>query len=599
MSCQGLQVVILIAVLAAALSADDHLLPLHDDGAAGNVTTDTMVAGAGAGAQGTLCIQQLARDGCVPLAGQAVCDACLEKHSADLLAAGCNTSFVVGYCQGSAQRSVRQFLGLRYAEPPTGGRRFLPAILAPLNESQMSRNNSYGPDCIQNGRKAFKGEDCLFLNVWTPAQLDGHQLAPLLPVMVWIHGGGFHLGSGRDYHGSVLAASQNVVVVTLNYRLGALGFFTSEELLRSNTSRPRSNGGLNGLNDMVVALQWLHNNLHRFGGARDRITVFGQSAGAISICTLLVSPRAQGLFQRAIIESGPCTGPWTIGTEDEALALSLIFSKGRSLEALRKLDAMTAFTQGSMVLPGVDHWILPAAEGQPLQRYHQAIAAGRTLNAQSVMLGGNSFDGLETWIIPAGELGLARYESDMLTSFPSNSSAVERLYPLSRFGGSRNGALTQSTGDCDVVCPNYELAELVTQTEATAFVYYFDYGPVCNDRALQRNVSTAPITHGWASHAAELFWAFGWPRKCFTNSSELALTRAMQDYWGSFAREGEPSLTIAGDNSQNWTAFSRSLRNTMVLDLNWRMEHGWKSHDCASLRAAAGRGNETWPCLLA
>eukprot|EP01047_Picozoa_sp_COSAG01_P004701 COSAG01_NODE_156_length_23748_cov_439.062371_9_plen_283_part_00 len=267
---------------------------------------------------------------------------------------------VWGPRNGQAAQAVRQYLGLRYAEAPIGPRRFLPAVLAPLNETQMHPNNTYGHDCIQSGRKAFKGEDCLFLNIWSPARLVDQHPAELLPVMVWIHGGGFHFGSGRDYHGATLAQSQQVVVVTLNYRLGALGFYSSEELLRANTTLGRpSNGGMNGVNDMVMALRWLRAHLHRFGGQRDQITVFGQSAGAISICTLLVSPPAQGLFTRAIIESGPCTGPWTVGTEAEALALSLTFSRGRSLATLQRLDAMVVFNQGEGVLPGVDHWILP------------------------------------------------------------------------------------------------------------------------------------------------------------------------------------------------------------------------------------------------
>eukprot|EP01047_Picozoa_sp_COSAG01_P004699 COSAG01_NODE_156_length_23748_cov_439.062371_7_plen_102_part_00 len=101
-------------------------------------------------------------------------------------------------------------------------------------------------------------------------------------------------------------------------------------------------------------------------------------------------------------------------------------------------------------------------------------------------------------MLGAGELGLVTYEGDMLTSFPTNASGVRAIYPPARFGGSLNGALTQSTGDCTVVCPNYQLAELISRSPgATAFMYFFDYGPVCQDEALLRNVSTAPISRGW------------------------------------------------------------------------------------------------------
>ena len=511
------------------------------------------------------------------------------------------------FANQSAVGAVQVYKGIRYALPPTGRRRFMPAVEAPFDRNVMSSNTSFGHDCIQAGRAGKISEDCLFLNIWTPVGAGER----LRPVMLWVHGGGYSFGAGRDYDGSVLAASQDVVVITMNYRLGALGFYSSELLYHETSvyTHTPTTGGMNGILDVVVALQWLHRHVAHFGGDASDLTVFGQSAGALSICTLLVSPRAKGLFRRAILESGPCTGPWTPGTEDEVLALSETFAAGRSLETLRHANASDLFAQGPQVLPGVDRWVLPHGGGLPREHFRRLIEEGLRTNVEEVMIGGNSFDGIETFVIDGGPpLGPLVYAADMATSFPSNSSAVERLYPATtRFGGSRNGALVQATGDCAVVCPNYDLADMISATGSPTFMYYFRYGPVCQDEAVLRNISTTPIVRGWASHAAELYWSFGTPTSCFTNASERALTAAMQSYWGSFARGGKPMPAVdeatlrdggGAGGGVEWTQYNPSARNTLILDLQMRMESGWKEKDCSALRAASGVGPETWPCLL-
>lgn len=491
----------------------------------------------------------------------------------------------------------------RYALPPTGARRFLPAVQAPFEPG--ASHTAFGHDCIQDGRAGKISEDCLFLNIWKPTRAGER----LLPVMLWVHGGGYSFGAGRDYDGSVLADSQGVVVITMNYRLGALGFFSSEQLLRETSAHTATatTGGMNGVLDVVVALQWLHRHVGHFGGDASQITLFGQSAGALSICTLLVSPKAKGLFRRAILESGPCTGPWTPGTEDEVLALSATFAAGRSLAALRQANASDLFAQGPQVLPGVDRWVLPHGGGLPREHFKRLIEEGGRLNAEEIMLGANSFDGIETFVINGGPpLGPLAFAADMATSFPANSSVIEQIYPpTTRFGGSRNGALVQATGDCTVVCPNYDLASMISATGSPSFMYFFRYGPVCQDEAVLRNISTAPITEGWASHAAELYWSFGTPANCITNASERALTAAMQNYWGSFARVGRPMSDLptgtprtGGIGRVEWTQYDPNARNTLILDLDIRMQHAWKAKDCAALKAAAGTGPESWPCLL-
>ena len=151
-------------------------------------------------------------------------------------------------------------------------------------------------------------EDCFFLDIYRPRNRTG-----ALAVMVWIHGGGMTIGDSGGLglgagDGRRLAAEQEVLVVSVNYRLGPLGFLPVRQL-----GHPQGTGGMNGLHDQIIALQWIQKNIKAFGGDPERVTLFGCSAGSLSICTLSTSPLAKGLFQQAILESGPCLGPWGPG----------------------------------------------------------------------------------------------------------------------------------------------------------------------------------------------------------------------------------------------------------------------------------------------
>ena len=197
-----------------------------------------------------------------------------------------------------------EFLGIRYGEVPN---RFSPAQLATFDPASAKDHGKYGHICMQPVPAqywpfidTFMGEDCLFINVHTPSGAAAAAEDRLLPVMLYIHGGGFTGGAGSFYNGSVLAANHGVVVATINYRLGSLGFLSLDELKQSSN---QSTGGLNGIRDQVTALHWVQQHISNFGGDPSQVTLFGESAGAESICSLLVSPLAKGLFKRAILES--------------------------------------------------------------------------------------------------------------------------------------------------------------------------------------------------------------------------------------------------------------------------------------------------------
>src|SRR5260221_6258769 len=243
-----------------------------------------------------------------------------------------------GTVQGVQVGAVNSWKGIPYAQPPVGELRFRPPQ-PPEGWSDIRQATQFGPVATQPstiqklaGRRLSMTEDCLSLNIWSPGADE-----KLCPVLVWIHGGGWLIGSGSFHDGTSLAAHGDVVVVTLNYRLGALGFLHLAEL--GGVAYAAS--GNCGILDQVAALQWIQDNIAAFGGDPHRVTVFGESAGAVSIAALLALPAAKGLFQRAILQSGAAQ---TIKSSSEATTVTRNFLKILDVrpESLSTLEQMPA-----------------------------------------------------------------------------------------------------------------------------------------------------------------------------------------------------------------------------------------------------------------
>ena len=201
------------------------------------------------------------------------------------------------------ENGAREYLGIRYAEPPTGSKRWsAPVDAKELRHFEGTNNFSkFGPSCPQYGGQVydehFTSEDCLLLNIWTPAV--AHDLSP---VLVWIHGGGMAFGGGSTYNGSTLAQRHNAVGVTINYRLGLLGFLSFTDQLQ----RKECTGNF-GLQDQQSALRFVQRNIGTFGGDASKVLIFGQSAGGSSVHKHLLMPQSKGLFSAAIMQSGTIT----------------------------------------------------------------------------------------------------------------------------------------------------------------------------------------------------------------------------------------------------------------------------------------------------
>ena len=437
-------------------------------------------------------------------------------------------------------KTVSAFLGIPYAESTAGENRLEPPV--PVAQwSQTYRATAFGPACPQN--KQVEGiaqsEDCLSINVWRPA---GPALASPLPVLVFIHGGAFVEGSSADplipgepyalYDGAYLAATQNLVVVTLNYRLGVLGF------LAGSAGRT----GNYGLQDQQLALHWVQDNIAAFGGNPDLVTLAGESAGAMSVGLHLLSvPSSDALFGAAILQSNPFGLPYKTPQQALATAETYLLAvgckfrfdqaaclKSKPVEAL--LDAQNNPYLGFAVLDyGLAAFInwAPIIDGdlvvaQPISR---ALEPGI---AKPTLLGTNTDEGTVFFAGPAarplGNFGYATFARALFG--PENAEAVLRTYPPTGTGDN-TGRIIEVSTDYIFTCSNRAAAQ---RTQAPLYLYEFAHAPSFN---IWTDVGRCATE---ACHGDELAFVFhsAAGERSFT-AEEATLSKTMVDYWGSFA----------------------------------------------------------------
>ena len=434
-----------------------------------------------------------------------------------------------GAVQGAVTGDVVAFKGLPYAAPPTGERRWRPPV--PVQDWEGVRDaTTYGALCIQPPANGDPGvgplpmsEDCLTLNVWAPVERSGP-----LPVMVWIHGGGYNNGSGTAalYDGSALAR-RGVVVVTINYRLGRLGFFDHPALA---ADRPADEpAGNYGVMDQVAALEWVRDNIAALGGDPGNVTVFGESAGAVAVTQLMVAPSARGLFHKAIVQSG-------LGRQrsaelaldrpgrPSAQSLGVAFARSAGLPAdadaaqLRAVPAeaflrpMPAFYSDNLIVDGI---ILT-------EDVVEAFAAGRQAPVP-LILGTNS---AEFWWIRPTDAGAYGRTDDALTE-------AEHDALLAAYGGP-DGYDAHVVSDLIFNEPARHLTRLHAAAGHPTFLYRFDVVPESN-----------PEPSGGATHASERPYVFdtldtvGRP----LGQRDHDAADAMAGYWTTFAGEGDPNAS--------------------------------------------------------
>ncbi|RYY11898.1 MAG: carboxylesterase family protein, partial [Alphaproteobacteria bacterium] len=455
-----------------------------------------------------------------------------------------------GAVRGVASGVGQAFLGIPFAVPPIGARRFAPP--APTIAWQRVRDaTKLGPSCPQSrlpGPRS-RSEDCLTLNVYAPHDVVGSQR---LPVMVWLYGGGLSGGGNGQYDPSGLAERQHVIVVTPNYRVGAFGYLAHPALAGAGE-------GNYGVLDQQAALRWVQTNIAAFGGDAGNVTLFGESAGSLSTCVQLALPGAKRLFRRAILQSDTCVIPdTTLPMADaraggEAMARDLgCADAATALACLRHLPAgrIVAAKSHRRGNGGKDGWA-PMTGGDVLPRSPKEIfAAGDGANVP-LLVGSNHDEGRLFADLLAFTLAMSTrggYEKAVARALPGNIAPVLARYE-DVAKDSYYRAFADIVTDSHFACPVLTLHRLLGK-QAPFRAYEF----VDLDAPL--SLPRAPFTpKTGAYHASEIVyvfqrrWALADPAKF--DSAQRALSDSMQDAWGAFARVGEP---IAPGGAR-WPAF--------------------------------------------
>jgi para-nitrobenzyl esterase len=449
-----------------------------------------------------------------------------------------------GGLQGVDANGLSIYKGVPYAAPPLGELRWRePQPVRPWKG--VRKATAFAPACMQTGvsmpgeTPPVVSEDCLYLNIWAPARRADKRL----PVLVWIHGGGYTNGSAAMplYSGDRLAR-KGVVVVTIAYRLGPLGFLAHPEL--TGESAHHSSGNY-GLMDQIAALKWVHKNIAAFGGDPKRVTIAGQSSGSISVSILMASPVAKGLFQRAIGESGGLFEPLQLAPkyllanaekDGEKFAASL---GAASIKQLRQLLATRLTSNESGIThPVIEPYLLP-------QSPYDAFVAGRQ-NDVPLLLGSNAEEARA--MVDVTGVTAATFESGIAQNFGSLPPALIAAYSHTTDEEARTARLDFER-DLRFGWDMWAWARLQATTgHRTVYYYSFQHGPPFPKDS---------VYAGWgASHFAELWYVFdhldqySWQ----WTSADRKVAAEISAYWVNFARSGDPN----GAGLAQWPAFEKS-----------------------------------------
>lgn len=534
-------------------------------------------------------------------------------RSALILAAGCvliapaATSAVAasgpvvvapeGIFQGVATPVMNEFLGIRYGQAPTGDFRWKPPRPAG-HAFGIQDATQFGNHCPQPASPfglPSTTEDCLFLNVFTPIPQHGGQSdhSARLPVMFWIHGGALVVGESDDYNPESLV-EQGVVVVTVNYRLGALGFL-AHPALSAEAADPDNDGdadhapasGNYGIMDQQLALEWVRRNIEAFGGDPRNVTVFGESAGGLSTFSNLVSPKAAGLFDRAIVESGAYSLTLPSLATAEAQGTAFAAAEGCTSQTAACLRALTvaqilAGENAAGYVTNIDGRVLP-------QSIDTALATGE-FNRVPVMNGSNHNEGRLFVALDFVLVGItptpANYPALVAATLKVPIAAtgpVVALYPPGATTESTELALGSVITDVTFACPAH-FADALTSQFAPTFGYEFN-----DENAPQDFLPFVGFPYG-AAHASELQYLFNL-RAAFPttplDAGQQQLAGTMVDYWTQFAGSGDPNQS----GTPGWPTFNllnddiQSLvPPTPATEFNF-----FTAHNCAFWDAVTGR----------
>ncbi|XP_033637444.1 acetylcholinesterase-like [Asterias rubens] len=500
-----------------------------------------------------------------------------------------STGQILGKRMDVLGKTVDAFLGVPYGKAPVGDLRFKsPQPREPWDGTYNATTHGFG--CFQVPDESYPGfpgsemwnpnvrleEDCLNLNVWVPYPRPINS-----SVLLWIFGGSFITGvdSLDVYDGKTLAAEEGIIVVSMNYRLGPLGFLAMDD-----SSAP----GNMGLRDQALSMQWVQDNIHVFGGNPKEVTLFGESAGAASIGLHMVSPESMHLFKRAALESASATVPWGYDTMEEGMERGMLLadalqctedtngvtlSTSQVIDCLRNRDVVEILTYQWVTSDYLDFPFVPVIDGTFLtERPESALSRGAVKDCE-MLIGSNTNEGTffliyevpgfskdtESLLSKEGFVDALKYAFSQANSFGLNALMFEYTPWLSPDDGALlRDAIDMATGDYNFICPTYEMA--VGYARASKPVYYYRF----TERA-----SNNPWPE-WMGvlHADEIAYIFGLPLHPENgfNEEEKRLSRMMMGYWANFARTGNPNGAFPADTEGSWPLYTAEGQEYFTLD---------------------------------
>ena len=463
-----------------------------------------------------------------------------------------------GVLEGASLGKVSAFFDILYAAPPVGPLRFRPPQAAPSWPGVRSALDM-GPACPQlidddptENNDSVMAEDCLSVNVWTPRVDAGKR-----PVMVWIHGGAFVVGSSRNtfYDGAHLAAHGDVVVVSLNYRLGAWGFLDLQDVFGS----PYAGTANLALQDQIAALAWVQKNIAHFGGDPANVTIFGESAGASSVGALLSMPQAQGLFSKAILESGvPSQRSVDDHQRTARLAAEFLKQLGASTPGELAAKPMRALLDAQrQVFNGTGDigTFVPWVDGTVIKEQPFSVVAEGRGNQVPILIGTTAQE--MRYFSTAEDLGIERKPKELLLKqleAVAGPRAREILATYQRLYPNWGDTVVQIASDAIMRFPSIELAERVSAHQPV-YMYLFTYR------------STSTYKSFGSAHAMELPFVFGVEDRpeviVFSGRDPRRheLADRVMDRWVAFARSGDPTVR----DGPRWLPYDAGKRFTMEL----------------------------------
>jgi para-nitrobenzyl esterase len=494
-------------------------------------------------------------------------------------------SAVDGQLEGDIVGGAVRFLKIPYAKPPIGDLRWkAPVAHGPW--TGVRHESDFASPCPQAESQqspASMDEDCLYLNVWRP-----NTTTHGAPVMVWVHGGGFTTGSAADkvptssdslwYDGRAFAERHGVVVVTLNYRLGVFGFFAHPAL--ADEGSPVGN---QGLFDQRLALKWVQSNIKAFGGDPSNVTLFGESAGSASVCMHVASPGSRGLFQRAISESGGCTG--STSADRNMLNDQLkMFASDHGCQGEGVIDCL----RGKPVVELVNQ--MPVERTMGLDMLRRSFSFGAVVDGKDgflpepalelfkkgsiakvpYLLGTNTEEANLYFLSATVPMTEEEYQAGIADKYGAFADRVLALYPLSKFDGNIRKAMARIATDSGLVCSTHDTARRAVAAGLTVFMYNFNMPWSIARDALG------------PSHASEISHVFGTPYN--ETDKSTAVSDAMNAYWAQFAKTGDPNFA---DAPAKWPSFKPTASDDdqrLQLDPDFAALQSFRKEECSLWR---------------